>query len=502
MQSSQSSSSKRAATGSGASSASASSAQPAAQPTGAGAPLRPPLQAPNSARKAKKQTTATGARTMAGAPMDDSSSSSGSGVSLDSSNGDELDDEQSVSARIMAAGAREAADAERAAAAAEEARQQLEEEVRAARTERAEQARTLRMLQEQIERLTMALGAGRANRQQNGARMDDSDARDDEEDRSSLSSHSSNSTSSSSIARRQGVLARKQLNIITPTPLAYDKANDSGALETWIDGMQLLFAQMDCNDDEERKLAEVQMFTDRDVRQWWEGQQQQARIEGAPIDTWARFCQILRAQFLPQLEVHKATSELINIRQQSGESMDQYFLRATRLYARTNGSFSDNAAMLIVLDRARKDEWPHALAVATREVQSGRVATLAQLRACLQREALAEPRRSQHSSSGGGQQKAQSVQKRRIAAIENGDSDEEDGSSSSVRAAPVQQRAPARNRCLRCKKSGHQVADCKQPDMRTCFICGQKGHMCRECPQRAKKVAVAAAESSAQAKNE
>lgn len=429
---------------------------------------------------------------MAGAPDEhDDGSSSGSGSSSDAPQQEVADDVTAV-------------------------RQQLEAEVRASQAERAENARMLRVMQEQIERLTIALTQG-AQPRASGAlsladvriharELDERRAREDEDDRRSVSSMgSSHSSGSSSAARKQGVLARKQLHIVTPTPLAYDKANDSGALETWIDGMQLLFAQMDCDDDEDRKLAEVLMFTDRDVRQWWKGQQQQARIEGAPIDTWARFCEVLRAQFLPQLEVHKATSELINVRQQAGESMDQYFLRATRLYARATG-FSDNAAMRIVLDRARKDEWPHALAVATREVQAGRVATLAQLRACLQREALAEPRRPQQSS-GGAQQKAHGAQKRqavRVAAVENSDDDEEDGPSSHVRAAPVQQRpssrAPSGNRCLRCKKSGHQVADCKQPDTRTCFICEQKGHLCHNCPQRAKKVAAAAAATESSAK--
>ena len=152
--------------------------------------------------------------------------------------------------------------------------------------------------------------------------------------------------------------------------------------------------------------------------------------------------------------------------------MEQYFLRATQLFARTNGSFSDGAAMRVVLDRVRKDEWRMALAVATREVQSGKVTTLSQLRAVLQREALAEPSRPQQSS-GGGPHRAQGAHKRqsvRAAAIEQEDSgtDEEDEPSSSVHAAPVAQRAPSSsrpswNRCHRCKKSGHGSLSANSP---------------------------------------
>ena len=103
--------------------------------------------------------------------------------------------------------------------------------------------------------------------------------------------------------------------------------------------MELLFVSLGVENDEAAKLAEIQRAADRDVRQWWRDQRAQAESDGAPIDTWARFLEILRTQFLPQLEVHKATSELINIRQAPGEAMEMYFLRATRLYARTNGSF-------------------------------------------------------------------------------------------------------------------------------------------------------------------
>ena len=73
--------------------------------------------------------------------------------------------------------------------------------------------------------------------------------------------------------------------------------------------------------------------------------------------------------------------------------------------------------MFIVLDRARRDEWRQAVAVATRDVQAGKIKTLAQLRACLQREALAEPGKQRTTPPSGngaepseGEQRAQTTQ--------------------------------------------------------------------------------------------
>lgn len=319
-------------------------------------------------------------------------------------------------------------------------------------------------------------------------------------------------------------MERDTRKIEQPKPLQYDKASDSGALETWIDEMELLFASLGVENDEAAKLAEIQRAADRDVRQWWRDQRAQAEQDGAPIDTWGRFLEILRTQFLPQLEVHKATSELINIRQAPGEPMEKYFLRATRLHARTNGTFPDSAVMNILLDRVRKEEWRYAVAVATREVQAGRVKTTAQLRALLQREAMAEPNRPQQASGGGGssgnsgsaqgrQQSARNAQRKqavRAAAIghEEDDSGEEDGPSSSVRAAPVQQRTASSGgrgayggKCANCGKAGHKAAECKTAEQRTCFLCGTKGHIATACAQHYKNKA-GAASGGAPPKNE
>lgn len=477
------------------------------------------LAALMSSAKKKKAVAggAHGQRVQLGAPDDDGGRSDGSNDSSDG--GDDDDDESAAMQR------------------AEEAQRfTLEEELRAARRERAEQALLMRQLQEQIQRLTtLALGSAdeareakeqlpllqkeeqliasvRARRAAAGAPDDSDDEEpDDGDDARSEASARSSSSNASSAAHYHARMLRNKMAIVTPTPLVYSKASSSSALEEWIDGMELLFVQIDCVHDEARKLKELQLFTDRDIRRWWKGQQQQAVLDGAPINTWGAFVDVLRAQFLPQLESHQATSELINIRQHPGEAMEQYFLRATQIFARTNGSFSDGAAMRVVLDRVRRDEWRMALAVATREVQSGKVTTLNQLRAVLQREALAEPSRPQQSS-GGGQHRAQGAHKRqsvRAAAIEQEDSgtDEEDEPSSSVHAAPVAQRAPSSSRpsfgrCLRCKKPGHRVEECKRPDERTCFLCHKKGHECRFCPLRNKKPSGGAGAASAPQKNE
>ena len=372
---------------------------------------------------------------------------------------------------------------------------------RSARASGDDSAQTMSEVLRAMEKMQQTM----QQQQQQIAQLTAARSRGEEED-DGRSSTSGPSSSGGSLQRAR--IERKQLAVALPAVLAYDKASNSGALEDWIDGMELLFHQLDVDGDEAR-LAEIRVFGDRDVRRWWEGQQQQALDEGAPIDTWEGFLQVLRAQFLPQLEAHEAVNELINIRQQAGEGMEKYFLRATRLFARTRGGFPDRAAMLIVLDRARKDEWRHALAVATREVNAEKITTLSQLRACLQREALAEPgkQRASGSNHGNGASSSSTFQRKpyagaarketvRAAAAavptEDSGSDGESaagapGGASSTKVAPTQQRDSARggDRCARCKQTGHRAASCPKPDKRMCYVCGEVGHISATCPKRA-----------------
>jgi hypothetical protein len=347
-------------------------------------------------------------------------------------------------------------------------------------------ARQLQEMQDQITRISLEADKWRA-----AALARNTDKDDD-------------ASSSASGQRAQRVrIERKQLAVSTPTKLAYEQASSSSALEDWIDAMELLFHQLSVGAEEhEMRLAEVHVYTDRDVRRWWSAQQEQAQREGAPIVTWEGFLQVLRAQFLPQMESQDAVNDLINIRQHQGEAMAHYFLRATRLFARTAGRFNDHAAMLIVLDRVRKEEWRLAYAIAQRDVQADKIKTLAQLRACLQREALAEPGRTQQrpgQQQGGTQQKGNKPkypqqQKRAAAAaeVDSGGESAEDDEAATVQVAPAQfgggarGTGAARDKCLRCRQTGHRTQECKQPDKRKCFMCNEVGHLVQACPQRAK----------------
>ena len=345
-------------------------------------------------------------------------------------------------------------------------------------------ASALRDMQQQITRLSLEADKWRARAQ----------ARDQ------VDGDDTSSSSGSSAAANRTRIERKQLAVNAPAVLQYDKASSSGALEDWIDGMELLFHQLGVGEDEQQtRLAEVQIYADRDVRRWWSAQREQAIVDNAPIVTWKGFLQVLRAQFLPQLESQDALNELINIRQHAGEAMSQYFLRATRLFARTNGRFADSAAMLIVLDRVRKDEWRHAFAVAQRDVQAGKITTLAQLRACLQREALAEPGKTgqratqQHHTTqahaqqqrGSAQQRPQQRVRAAAAAVESG-SDSDGGDRLQVAPAQVSDETRSGGQraemCARCKKPGHRAQQCTKPDNRKCFVCDEPGHLAAACP--------------------
>lgn len=293
---------------------------------------------------------------------------------------------------------------------------------------------------------------------------------------------------------------RYKLELIRPISLVYDQASSSARLEEWIDSMEMMFRQLEYDDGahDRHMLRQLENWIDRDLRAWWAGEQVTAIAKGEPISTWAGFLLVLRGQFLPQLEIHTAVRELLAISQRAGEPMDKYFLRATKLFARTQGSFDDNAAMQMVLHNARRDEWRYTVAHATRAVELGEVTTLAGLRKLMQREALVEP--GKHSAQtpadkpqqrpGGQQSKNQS---KRAASVQVGEGEEPDGEGAPggagpIKAAPIQ-KLPGKSewKCVRCHQKGHLVAQCTQSDRRTCFICQEVGHITSTCPKRAEQ---------------
>jgi hypothetical protein len=302
-------------------------------------------------------------------------------------------------------------------------------------------------------------------------------------------------------------MARKLPAIAPPGKMTFVKASNVNEAESWIEEMEMMFSMADTiGDNDAARMQEVLIWMDPDLRRWLKGVEM---ASGAPIKTWDLFKAAFRDQFQSKRAPQQAIEDLLQNKQQPGESMDKYLMRAAKLVSRTDGGFSSEAAMQITLLGVEKNAWPHAWATAQREVSAKKVKTFEDLRMLLQREALSEPKTAARSSAPASQHKNSWIsrikdKKLRAAAVSamynlaSDDEGEEESDDDDVdrSIAAVKQRAKERGRgpkkphgdgCARCKKPGHFAADCTQADTRTCFTCHKKGHISTTCPDKKPK---------------
>lgn len=369
----------------------------------------------------------------------------------------------------------------------------------------AEQRQQMQEMQQQIGALTMAQ---RAPMEAASSASSSHGARDGENDEREVAS---------SFTKNGSGIARKQLPVAQPVQLTYTKASEHLALEAWIRSMELMFKQSG-EEREDVKLAELGNWVDSDVDLWWTHLQEAETAAGAPVETWARFKELLRANFQPRRAVLTALEEFMNTKMAAGEKMDRYVMRMAQLHARTHNSLGEVASMHWMRVGVRREDYPMTMQAVDREVTTNRVTTMAQLRTLLQHEALAEPKQRQSASSSAHSQpktatshykkhKDRSVRAAAAALLqealdqtedgtdEGGQDDREEAPGGAQSIAAVQRskgRGFGRERgCARCGKADHFTRDCKQPDTRTCFNCQEMGHISTDCKNPKKKRIVA-----------
>lgn len=309
----------------------------------------------------------------------------------------------------------------------------------------------------------------------------------------SNNSNTSRKTSAQHIAKRPLAQAAQ---------LAYAKVTDARALEGWLRGMRVMFSQLGYGDgDDDLKLAEIPLFVDEDVERWWMKLRARAEERGEPIETWARFIGLLRKQFQPKQESQRAIEEFHALKQRSGEAMHLYTARADQLAGRLpDNRFTEYGMMQTVYAGVLTSEWPRASLLAMQAIQTEKVQTMTDLRELLQDEAMAEPARpiirAQPKLARPASANELKHQQRRAATAQLFQQSEDEATESDEESAPggktvapikKTHRAPFENRCARCKKTDHKVADCKAKEDRQCYGCKEIGHILPNCPNKKSK---------------
>ena len=263
-------------------------------------------------------------------------------------------------------------------------------------------------------------------------------------------------------------------------------------LETWCKQMRNWFRATQLTEEANpgQPLIQAVYLMDAQLQEWWDMQEvsKSARL-------FEELEKSLLATFIRKDAVERALSALRDVRMNQGEDTHQYFLRVEELRVKARVADDDRMVLATVFDRFDQSRWPIAFANASEELRAGRIKTISALRDFLSTKVMCEPKLNLHRSQ---QSAPAKTEKKRVSALESGESNSADGIAEHMAnmarmiAALTTERAGSRENCLRCKKPGHWVGDCKEPDRRECFKCHKPGHVRRNCPEDGQEKAASA----------
>lgn len=302
----------------------------------------------------------------------------------------------------------------------------------------------------------------------------------------------------------QFVASPPAFKVEAPAELTYEGAGGAGALEDWLFHMERFFEK--CALDGARRIQVATQTIDRHLWLWWQGEKDRLRALGEEHPSWEHFKASIKAQFVVETEERATFTELLNAKQQQGESFTEYFNRVQMLRLRANAAvmIPEVLQVRMLVERMRRETHPFTYAKARSEVEAGRIKTIPALRAFVQQEAMVEPpsqqRRAEPSPASGssstgkppggkqyGNPRRHPHKRVNAAGVEEGGEDTQ--VNMARRERPRGTPDLSKVTCHRCNQQGHFASSCDKPDMRLCYLCDKAGHVVRDCPMKRTKKA-------------
>jgi hypothetical protein len=283
---------------------------------------------------------------------------------------------------------------------------------------------------------------------------------------------------------------------------AVRNAGDSQWLENWLRDLSRQALGMDIYGQGLTDRVQLMLRSvDREMEMWY---WHTCERDGHPRQ-WAEVEARLRQQFITVPASRKAAIALLSLYQSREESLDGFLARVQSLH-RTAGAHTqadDEALALKVIYSADGNRFARELGKAMERHSEGKIRNLTELRTLLCQEELKSKMAAQFTArmrNGGqapaaaappsrGYNKSNANTHKRVNNLEYEKDGYEGSDDAEATAGAVgvnalrSDEAPKEPYCVRCKKRGHAVHECKQPDRRVCHKCQKAGHVMKDCKE-------------------